>query len=145
METYTIEVDWTDWLTDDADDWDSVEALYMYATQDEPFYVGEAGGSSVRQRWNCHLRDGVVVWIRRHTKLVGGAKVGYLVLPPGINYSAQRLHDIQSLIIHEEHNRRAFCRANIANTKTRYTYRPGMVIAHTGEFRPLARRHHDVR
>jgi hypothetical protein len=62
-----------------------------------------------------------------------------------MNYSAQRLHDIQSLIIHEEHNRRRFCRANIANTKARYTYRPRMVIAHIGEFRPLAKHHHDER
>lgn len=143
MNTYHVKIDWTNWLKTDSPLLDESDVLYMYATLDEPVYIGEAGNQTVRQRIDSHEYDGVSRWIKTHIDRPVRIKVGLLQLPPSTHFSLERLHDIETLLIFLERKKHGFCRANVVNTRTRPTARPGMAILNQGFYTPLLRCYRD--
>ncbi len=131
-----IKIKWSNWI-DDKDgraDWYGV--LYVYGTDDEILYLGQAGKSSVTERVLGHFRDGVVEFCNEVAGDRWRVKVGYVDFGGDIDHDL--LDDIESLLIFTVKPR-----GNIANTVTRPRGRPGLTVIHRGKRRPLPERHND--
>ena len=145
MITYTVAIHWSKRLVyEEADSYSTYNCLYLYEDGYKPMYVGEAGYQTVAERIRAHRKDGVVDRIWKYTNVTNVyVKIGFPVFEDATKYSAALLHDVQTLIIYLEATQRDYCKANIANTVTRDTCRPGMVVKNQGDYFPLVKTYKD--
>ena len=141
---FVVTITWTHWLdrTGMDPDWEANGVLYLYGTNTRPFYIGEAGRSTVEERFNDHKSDGVLECVSRQSKDTFNVKVGYIELPENRRLSAELLRDIQNLLIYKEAGF-GNCTCNVSNTATRGASRDGMILVNLGDCTPLENRYDD--
>lgn len=98
---YVVEVEWRMIRGTRDDKWGCHQCLYAYHDPDEGdiFYVGKAGGRTIRERWNGSDKYWVKEWLDDGTLRRVDVYAGFPCWGDGCRYSAAKLADVESLLI----------------------------------------------
>jgi hypothetical protein len=150
-----VQVQWTKWipLFDPENarnpELDHANALYMYCTDDEPLYIGKAGGSTVWDRHSMHMADKDDIRSRME-KYLGAdledfgtsvvMRVGHVMAPPSSGDSPELLGAVETLLASVESRLLGRCAVNRTHVENAgQCHGPLMVIRNMGQFTPLRR------
>jgi hypothetical protein len=109
----------------------------MYATDDEVFYIGEAGKDTVWKRFRDHKDDDVIDCLLYNAACDWNVKVGILRPDKRQEFTLGLLKYVQKVLIFEEGDIRDFCKCNVANKESLPDYPDDITIFNVGHYPPL--------